>query len=344
MSVSYGTYAFLHARLGALKADLLSHRQWEQLLSAGTPNEQQQLLQSTSYSSAVTPTRAETLRGIKSILQCTARKVERSVPPQAARFIRLWGRRDLLRNLRTILRGKALGESEEQIRAKLVDLQPAHALPTEALLHCANVEAALDLLEKTSLQHWIRAARRLYERDPTLFGLDSALDRLYYPEVWQQLGKLDSADREAIQKLVSLEIDQLNLLWLLRYRLNYHLSPAETYYLLVPVTGQITDNQLKELVQQDSLPAVVARIKNNVLRDVVSQCESIWQVEVALWRHRASVARRMLREAVFTLGEALAFLLLKVVEVRDLVAVWEGTNLGVGREEIEKQLVGVRGA
>ena len=155
------------------------------------------------------------------------------------------------------------------------------------------------------------------------------------------MGELATADRDGVQKLVALDIYQLNLLWLLRYRLNYHLSPAETYYLLVPVTGQITGGQLKELVQQDSLAAVAARIKNTVLRDVVSPCESIWQVEGARWRHRARVARKMLREAVFTLGEALAFLLLKVVEVRDLVAVWEGTSLGVGREEIEKQIVGV---
>ncbi|MBI3462205.1 MAG: V-type ATPase subunit [Planctomycetes bacterium] len=339
--LAYGTYAFVHARLGALKAELLAERQWEQLLAARAFLEQQRVLEATSYAPWVAATLEPTLQSIKNALHRPARKIERSVPRLPARFIRMWSQRDLLRNIKTLLKGKALGRSEATIRGELLELDPAYALPWEPLLRCPNVEAALDLLEATDLRHWIRAARRIYQRDPTLFGLDAALDRLYYPELWRQLQRLDRPDRLAVEELVSSEIDQANLLWLLRYRLNYRLSAPETYYLLIPVTGWITSEQLKVLVRRESLPAIIAGIGVEAIRALLEHCQSLWEVEVELWRWRARQARQMFRRGAFTLGEALAFLVLKDVEVRDLSAVLEGTRLGAAPRDIAEQLVGV---
>jgi|TARA_B100001964_G_scaffold147856_1_gene162911 V/A-type H+-transporting ATPase subunit C len=283
------------------------------------------------------------LRVVKQTFRGVARKIEHSAPAHGAQFFRAWARRDLLRHLRMILRGKAMGRPEEQIRSVLGGHALADDVPIDALLRCPSLDAALDLLEATPLRHWIRAARQLYERDPTLFGLDAALDRLYYAEVWQKMEQLDVGDRTSVKKLMQLEIDQINLLWLLRYRLNYRLSPAETYYLLLPVTGHISSTQLQELVREDSLTAITARLSPRPFRELLTPCESIWEIEVEMWRYRARQARRLLVQAVFTLGEALAFLLLKVVEVRDLVALLEGTALSVEKRGVRQQLVGVQG-
>ena len=344
IGLAYGRYAFLHARLSALKGELLSKHVWRQLLEADSFTEQRQLLAATSYAPWLGPTTEATLRGIHAGLFLVARKIERSVPAGSARLIRAWTRRDLLRNLKTILKGKALGSPEDAIRSELLDLDPTHVLPTEALLRCGSVEAALDLLEATELRHWIHEARRIYERDPTLFGLDAALDRLYYPELLRQLDRLDHSDRRAVERLILSEIDQVNLLWLLRYRLNYHLSPAETYYLLVPVTGRITEGQLKAMVREDSLELMATRLTARPYRELMSQCQSVWQVEAALWRLRSREADRALRQAAFTLGEALALLVLKEIEIRDLIAVLEGKQLGVARSNIMEQLASVRAA
>ncbi len=341
MALRYGKYAFLHARLGALKAGLLTERQWQQLLDCGSAAEQRRVLESTTgYADAVRSTHEGMLRALKQTSRTVAGKVVRSTPSDGARFFRAWARRDVLRNLRAILRGKAIGRSADDIRAVLIDADADDRLPTERLLRCGSLDAAFELLEATPLRHWVQSARRLYERDPTLFGLDAALDRLYYAEVWHALDRLDAADREPVATLLRLEVDQVNLLWLLRYRLNYRLSPAETYYLLLPVTGHVSDTELQRLVREDSQAAVTARLAYRPLRDVLAPCASIWEVEVALWRYRARQARRLLSQATFTLGEALALLLLKVVDVRDLVALVEGTALGIDTVRIRQQLTG----
>jgi V/A-type H+-transporting ATPase subunit C len=342
ISPAHGAYAFLHARLGAMKAELLPRRLWERLLGAGSFAEQRQALAGTAYAPWLgdAPEAAQT--ACRNALHQAARKIERSAPPAAADFIRAWTRRDLLRNLKTILQGKALGRPSGEIERDLLRLERPEA-PSAALLRCANLEAALDLLECTPLRRWIRAARQLQRRDPSLFGLDAALDRLYYPELRRPMERLAPSDREGVRGLVELEIDQANLLWLFRYRFNYGLSPAEAYYLLTPVTGRVTARTLEDVARQGSLEASVSRLPAGPLRSLLAGCGSIWQAEAALWRLRARQARRALREAAFTLGEALALLVLKVIEVRDLIAVLEGVRLGASRGEILEQLAGAAG-
>lgn len=339
--VRFGKYAFLRARLGALKAELLTPEQWGRLLACPSWEQQRHVLESTSYASSVDRTPEDTLRNVRKGVYATARKIERSVPPEAARLIHQWGRRDLLRNVRTILRGKALGRSEDEIRSALLELAPTHRIATDRLLGAANLDEAFDLLEETAVRRWIRAARRVYEKDPTLFGLDAALDRLYYSEVARHASRLDSADRATVEEILSWELDQVNLLWLLRYRLNYRLSPPETYYLLLPVTGRLTSEQLKVLVREDSLDRILGGIRVAALRELLRDVESIWQVEVAIWRYRARRARGMVTRAGFTAGGAMALLLLKVVESRNLVALMEGRRVGLGLSDIREQLVEV---
>lgn len=339
IGAAYRRYAFVHARLGAFKAELLRARSWEQLLQAPSFAGQRQVLDATAYAPWLEETAEATVTRLRAALHHTARLVERSLPSEAARFIRVWGDRDRLRNVKTILRGKALGRPADAIAADLLDLGPSPRLPLDLLLGSAGVEAALDLLEATDLREWIREARHLARRDPSLFGLDAALDRIYYVILWRQLEQLAPADRDSATEAVRREVDQVNLLWLLRYRLNYRLSPAETYYLLIPVTGRLDAGRLKLLVQQDSLEAVVARLDREPFRSMFGGCSSIGQVEIELWRYRARLARRALRRAAFTLGEALAVLELKDMEIRDLVAVIEGGRLGVGRQDLRDQLI-----
>lgn len=343
MGLAYRSYAFLHARLGALKAELLTARQWEQLLQASSFMGQRQVLEATAYAPWLEGTAEGTAGRLRAALHYAARTIERCLAPEAARLIRVWGDRDRLRSVKTILRGKALGRPADSIAAELPDLGPTAHLPIELLLGSASVEAALDLLESTDLRYWIREARHIARRDPTLFGLDAALDRIYYVMLWRQLEPLAPPDRAAAAQIIRREVDQVNLLWLLRYRLNYRLSPAETYYLLTPVTGRLDANRLKLLVQQESLEAVVTRLDREPYGSLLAPCTSIGQVEVVFWHFRARQARRTLRRAAFTLGEALALLELKDMEIRDLTATIEAARLGISPQDLREQLTLISG-
>jgi len=336
--LALGVYAFLHGRLGALKGQLLTDRFWKALLDARSFAEQRQLLLQTSYAPWVGTTVDATVRALQGALYRAVNVVERSVPPEAGSFVRMWGRRDLLRNLKTILKGKALGQSEEEIDAQLLDVDPSHVLPLTALLRAPSVEAVLDLLEHTQLAHWIREARRIHERDPTLFGLEAALDRRYYSELRDRVERLKPRDRQAVEALVADEIDQVNLMWLFRYRVNYRLSPGETYYLLIPVMGRLGAEELKRLARQQTLEAMAKELTREPFASLLRRSQTVRHAEIELLRNRARGAARALREAAFSLGEGLALLVLQEMETRDVIAALEGVRFGNSREDIEEQL------
>jgi V/A-type H+-transporting ATPase subunit C len=334
----HSEYAYMHARLGALKAELIPHPVWERLLPGGSFAEQRERLERTAYRPHLGSTPESTVQGLRRSLADTVARVARSVPLAARRFIERWARRLLLSDLKTILKGKVLGRSEAQIRSEVLDPESLGDVPLGSLLGASGLEEALELLESTRLSHWIRAARRIHERDPTLFGLHAALDRLYHAELSSEVGRLDPSDRDVVHPIVALEIDSVNLVWLLRYRLNYQLSPAESYYLLVPATGRIASEELKALVRLDSLEEILGRIRTAPYRDRLRGSPSIPAVENGLRRLRTEQARRCLRSAAFTAGEALALLVLKELEIHDIAAVIEGSRLGAPREDIQEQV------
>lgn len=53
-------------------------------------------------------------------------------------------------------------------------------------------------------------------------------------------------------------MDAANRVWLLRYRFNYKLPPAQVYYLLVGSRYSLPGTRLQELAGLDSLDAVIA--------------------------------------------------------------------------------------
>ena len=41
-------------------------------------------------------------------------------------------------------------------------------------------------------------------------------------------------------------VDRVNLVWLLRYRFAYNLSPAQAYYLLIPASHRLLPQQMQQ--------------------------------------------------------------------------------------------------
>jgi hypothetical protein len=89
ISLAYGRHAFLHARLGALKGELLSKSAWHQLLEADSFAEQRQLLTTTNYAPWLGATSGVTCRGIHAALFRIACTIERSVSAESAGLIRV---------------------------------------------------------------------------------------------------------------------------------------------------------------------------------------------------------------------------------------------------------------
>lgn len=236
-----------------------------------------------------------------------------------------------LGNLKALLRGRLSGLGDRDIRDYLTDTSPFVSLPIEELLRSEDPAEMLRRLEATHYSDIARQARQTYEERKDPFFLDASIDRRYFVALHHRANELGNSQRAPVQKLVGCMIDRFNLLWLLRYRLSYNISPAETYYLLIPVGHALTSELLTELVQMGSLGEVLAALPDP-LGPVFTGVETLTEVENRMEQRTRAVMASALADLQHPLARAFAYGVLREMELRQLLAVVKGRRLGFAPE------------
>ncbi len=166
-----------------------------------------------------------------------------------------------LANLKVLIRGKFSGAGRNEIRAQLVDLGSFTDLPLNRLVETDDPYEMLRLLETTAYGGVVRQARRVYEEQGRdLFLLDATIDRVFFIDLVQRALFLQDEDAEFVGRVIDEVLDRFNLLWLLRYRFTYELSPAKSFFLLTATGRRLRSSELMRLASLDSLEQVVAEL------------------------------------------------------------------------------------
>ena len=86
-------------------------------------------------------------------------------------------------------------------------------------------------------------------------------------------------------------IDRLNLVWLLRYRFNYNLPPAQVYFLLVASRYTLSSAQLRKLAALGSQEEVLSALPES-LRGLLAEVNGIPEVFARMEHHTVDIARK----------------------------------------------------
>jgi len=237
-----------------------------------------------------------------------------------------WLHKCEIANLKTIVRGKISELKGAEIRSQLMELGPFTTLPVDQLLRTEDISELLRSLENSSYGDIARQARRVFEKEHQLYSLDAAIDRHYLLGFMHRVRALESHQREPLLPLISIFMDRFNLLWLLRYRSTYQLSAAETYYLLIPTPYSLDRNRLKNLVELNTLTEILAQLPEP-LQSLLATSENIFEVDQRLVSKMRQVARQTLKWRSFTLAKVFAYVLLREMEMRRLLAIVKGQRL-----------------
>lgn len=244
-----------------------------------------------------------------------------------------WLRKCEITNLKTIIRGKIAGLKTADLSAQLMEVGHFATLPLEHLLGTEDVSELLRQLENGLYGNIVRPARRVFEKEHQLYSLDAAIDRHYLLGLMQRVRALSSSQRQFLLPLFSILMDRFNLLWLLRYRFNYHLSAAETYYLLVPTPYLLNKGRLQHLVEFNTLSEVLAHLPNP-LSHWLAETNNIFSVDQRLITEIRRLAMQTLQWRSFTLAKVFAYILLREMEMRRVMAIIKGRRLQLNRHTI----------
>ncbi len=245
---------------------------------------------------------------------------------EARDLVLYWARKFELYNLKALIRGKLSGEDERSIEDNLYDVPDALALPHTSLLRTESVLELLRQLEQSPYRVIAGQARQVFEERHEPFALEATIDQSYYAGLVKRARELQGVDSKEMQQVVGLQLDQLNLLWLLRYRFSYGLSATETYYQLVPSARKLHRGALLSLVDLPEFEKVIDSLPQPLDR-VLEGADTAVEVERRMERHSAALLRHLLRHSPSAVARALAYLLLREMDLKRLFAAIQGRIL-----------------
>lgn len=239
-----------------------------------------------------------------------------------------WSHKFELYNLKAIIRGKLQGLGYDQINRNLHDLPPLISLPHDELVRTEDILELLRRLESGPYSDIAFQARRVYKQRNEPFSLDATIDQRYYTGLLRRARGVDEKDRTPLLSLIGVMIDQQNLTWLARYRFYYGLSPSETYYLLIPFGHHLHRDLLAKLAELDKLSEVVSHLPETLALQL-QNIDTPMGIEQALSRETSKKARHSLKHDDSAVTKALAYLVLREMDLKKLYAMIQGKILGL---------------
>ena len=247
-----------------------------------------------------------------------------------------WGRKFALFNLKTLLRGKLYDRDQGEIRENLYDLPAAVRLPIphRELFRAESVQELLRLLEQGRYGLIARQAREVYEQKREPFALEAAIDQRYYGELARAVMQFRSDSLQPLRQLLGAVLDQVDLLWMLRFRFSYRLSPSETFYHLVPSFRLLHRDRLLELVNLDSFEQLLAELPPP-LDEIMAGCTNLIDVQKRAGSYMSREIRRTLTQSSSGVARALAYLLLRERDLFALFSLIQGRLLQLPEDLIQ---------
>lgn len=256
-------------------------------------------------------------------------------------FLVYWTERFEVSNVKTLLRAKMSGERPADVLTKLTPMGSFGRLDIQELAHAEDVTELLRRLEAGHYAAIVRHARRAFEQAHDPFILDAALDRSYYEGLALRARPLETGTGSPLRQSMQWLIDRINLVWLLRYRFNYALPPAQVYFLLIGAHYPLGPARLRELAALPDLAAVLAALPAR-LRTLLAGVADVPTVFARMEHAARDRALATLRHGVEPLARAFAYLLLRERDLRAVRAVLRGRLLGLPTHDIRAAMHGSR--
>jgi V/A-type H+-transporting ATPase subunit C len=253
-------WGYINARMRGMKSRLLDHRTLDNLILQPDLDSLIGELEKTPYRDDIIEARGR-YAGIACIEYALRKNFVRTFrkilafagKEEAEQFIGIFLHRWDVQNIKTILRGKNIHVTNEEILDCLVPAGELDEVTLTELVRQQDPKAVIDLLATWRIP-WAKpltTAFPEFARSGDLGILECALDRYYYEEALRTV-KAPDANHTMIRNILSTEIDVVNIKTVLRM-IRDHVDPEEGKKFLLPGGSEF---DLKKLVRMLALNTI----------------------------------------------------------------------------------------
>ncbi|MEM6428877.1 MAG: V-type ATPase subunit [Deinococcota bacterium] len=330
------SYAYINARVRALKADLLSPEAYNNLLATSSFSAFTSELAQSPYVRALEEAEASG-RGLSAVdnaiadnFRAITRKLLTFTDGDAETLIGLLLLRYDLNNLKAIARAKHAGRTVDDAKGSLMTVGKLKLATAERMLEAADLPAASQLLAVTKhpLSRAFSKAVRGYASDSSLLGLELSLDRSYYQALFASLETTKHSTE--VERYFKREIDATNI----RTALKVRGTDSASADLFISGGKEINQDTFANLIReggnlQDLVGTSFAE---------VADAPSLSEAEAVVRDSLDSSARQLYFREALGIGVVVYYLRLKEAETARLRLLARGKFYGVPQGQLEKEL------
>ncbi|NPV53431.1 MAG: V-type ATPase subunit [Firmicutes bacterium] len=246
-------------------------------------------------------------------------------------------------NIKAVFGAIEGGEDPGAMRGFLFEMGPLGRVDVDRLVESTSVAALVEALKGSPYGETLDHALDRYRAEKTLFPVEVALDLQYFRGLLAGLEVLSDEDRRSMLAAVGPEIDARNLLWVLRYRFNFGLEPEEIFNYIAPSGLELTDEMLWKVARSED-PAEIASALPRDFGALVEESRrgrqlDLIHLDVLLRRRLWRRAWRAIIRGPFSLGMVAGYLIVKRIELDEIITVLESRRYGMPDTEIASFLI-----
>jgi V/A-type H+-transporting ATPase subunit C len=343
--MSVKAYAFVSARIGAMRSYLLDNAGIKSLIEAPTWDDVVALLRDSEYGRDLGKIRQPGMQDIEEVLIKSLlrdyKKIITSSRGEARKFIENLGHRFEVSTVKAVLLGKHLGMSAEEIRQEmLIPFGKITELRLSKMLETESLEELADSLRNTPYHAPMQKGLNFLKEEGTPFTLLALLDRHVYTEILKGIKGLPDRDRKDAKLLIGTEVDSKNLLLALRCQ---NLDEDKVEKLFIKPWYRIKENVLMSCLAGNLEPLsskdfpYAKYVEPGVI--AYRRTGSLTEIELGMKKLILSLNRGMFRGDRFHIGVLIGYLNLKENEIRNIIAILRGKKDNLSREEIRKLVI-----
>jgi V/A-type H+-transporting ATPase subunit C len=251
---------------------------------------------------------------------------------QITEYMRRWD----VWNIKTLLRGKYYGASQEEILDYVVSAGQLRYRDLTNLARLESIPEVVSALEGTPYSDVVKD----YTGEEPLTHIEDELDKMYYTRLVDSMGQ--SQGEKLFLKFIRTEIDIKNLKTLFRL-MRSETEREEIQRVLIPGGREISDadlNRLSGMSFSEFIRSLEGYSYWNVISDVVSEdMSSLLDVEQKLDAHLIDYAKRISHYYPLSILPVLDYVLNKKIEVDNLRVITRGKESKLSEDIIKAHLV-----
>jgi len=351
--MSAGTYAYVNAKVGALRSRLLTAGEYRSLIEVPTAKDMVSLLKSTVYGRDIAKIKEYRVTEIERVLRDYLRKEHYSIIQGVRGLPRQLLERLYLKHEAEVVKEALVLKASGASREGFSEIFPTRNITREVIdriSEARDLREACESLKGTEFHKPVMEA--VQKHAPDLFYISTAIDRYIYKRLWETANKLFGRDRVSARELLGTEIDIKNIMTALRLRE----QEADLREVMLPVKFRVGEEILDALSRVRNLSQFSSEVPRflyfDVIENAIKNADAILRelplaskddiptaIEHELQMFLVKKNIRMFYGDRFHIGVPMAHIFLKGLEIRNIISALKLKEAGVENEKIERFLI-----